>query len=378
MRIRLKNKEYFWVKFTNRIIEKTSNNEPKHILGIIQDINESKTNQDEIINYNNFINNVLELSPMLITIFDSFDNSISYLNKKFLDETFYSVEDINSNDHGFLSLILEEDIYNISKAIQNLVKDKSQEQTVNYRIKNKNSNILWLESTLNIFNLNSKRVDIICVSVDITKRVENEQKIRDLEKRWEFALEGSGDGVWDWNAITNKVFFSRQWKSMLGYEENEIGDSLEEWDKRVHPDDKEEVYEKLNAHFDGKTEIYMSQHIVLTKDGTYKWIFDRGKIIERDDENKPLWVIVTHTDISQLIETQEKLKESENRLKYIIDAAGEYIWESDLQNRYTFVSDRFTKILGYSQKEVIGKTPYDFMPDVEKKITRTIFFGEKG
>lgn len=195
MRIRLKNKEYFWVKFTNRIIEKTSNNEPKHILGIIQDINESKTNQDEIINYNNFINNVLELSPMLITIFDSFDNSISYLNKKFLDETFYSVEDINSNDHGFLSLILEEDIYNISKAIQNLVKDKSQEQTVNYRIKNKNSNILWLESTLNIFNLNSNRVDIICVSVDITKRVENEQKIRDLEKRWEFALEGSGDGV---------------------------------------------------------------------------------------------------------------------------------------------------------------------------------------
>jgi len=127
---------------------------------------------------------------MLITIFDSFDNSISYLNKKFLDETFYSVEDINSNDHGFLSLILEEDIYNISKAIQNLVKDKSQEQTVNYRIKTKNSNILWLESTLNICNLNSNRVDIICVSVDITKRVENEQKIRDLEKRWEFALKG--------------------------------------------------------------------------------------------------------------------------------------------------------------------------------------------
>jgi PAS domain-containing protein len=130
----------------------------------------------------------------------------------------------------------------------------------------------------------------------------------------------------------------------------------------------------LNAHFDGKTEIYMSQHRVLTKDGTYKWIFDRGKIIERDDENKPLRVIGTHTDISQLIETQEKLKESENRLKNIIDAAGEYIWESDLQNRYTFVSDRFTKILGYSQKEVIGKTPYDFMPDVEKKNYKNNFF----
>ena len=69
-----------------------------------------------------------------------------------------------------------------------------------------------------------------------------EQALRESEARWQFALEGSGDGVWDWNVQTNRVFFSNQWKAMLGYEPDEIGDTLEEWDSRVHPDDKARCY----------------------------------------------------------------------------------------------------------------------------------------
>ncbi len=125
-----------------------------------------------------------------------------------------------------------------------------------------------------------------------------EEELQESENRWQFALEGAGDGVWDWNAVTNRVFFSRRWKEMLGFSENEIGDAFDEWDSRVHPDDRTSVYADLNAHFNGESDIYQNEYRVRCKDGCYKWILDRGKVIEWTDDGKPLRVIGTHSDIS--------------------------------------------------------------------------------
>lgn len=138
----------------------------------------------------------------------------------------------------------------------------------------------------------------------------NEKALADSQKRWQFAVEGSGDGVWDWNAVSNEVFFSKGWKSMLGYKEHEIGSKLEEWEKRIHPDDKDQVYKDLNAHLNGETEYYSNEHRMLCKDGTYKWILDRGKVLERDKNNKALKVFGTHKDITESKEHEISLKKS--------------------------------------------------------------------
>lgn len=140
------------------------------------------------------------------------------------------------------------------------------------------------------------------------KNWENQKALDNSEKRWHFALEGSGDGVWDWNPQTNEVFFSKQWKIMLGYEDHEIENKLEEWDKRLFPDDKETVYQLLNQHISGHTPVYISEHRLLCKDGTYKWILDRGKIMTRDADGRPLRFIGTHADISERKETQENIR----------------------------------------------------------------------
>ncbi|MEC4889129.1 MAG: PAS domain S-box protein, partial [Nitrospira sp.] len=144
---------------------------------------------------------------------------------------------------------------------------------------------------------------------DITDRKLAEDALKVSEERWNYAFEGSGDGVWDWNARTNTVFFSRRWKAMLGYEDHEIGDRLSEWESRVHPDDKVSTYEELNKHFRGETPLYVSEHRVLCKDGTYKWILDRGKAISRDVEGKPLRVVGTHTDITERKQAEGLLEE---------------------------------------------------------------------
>ena len=152
-------------------------------------------------------------------------------------------------------------------------------------------------------------VRVISTVRDISERKRAIQALRDSEQRWQFALEGARDGVWDWNLATNEVFFSPQWKRMLGYDEQEISDSLEEWDKRVHPDDKAHAYADIERHKRGETPYYQNEHRLLCKDGHYKWILDRGMVVSRDAAGKPTRMIGTHTDISERKQSEETIRE---------------------------------------------------------------------
>ncbi|OUR81010.1 hypothetical protein A9Q77_02385 [Marinomonas sp. 42_23_T18] len=120
---------------------------------------------------------------------------------------------------------------------------------------------------------------------------------QDKETSWIYAMEGNLDGVWDWNAVSNEVYFSSRWKGMLGFSDDEITNDLAEWDKRLHPDDRDDVYQDLNDHLEGRTPFYHNEHRLLCKDGSYLWILDRGKIFSWTDKGEPLRIVGTHTDI---------------------------------------------------------------------------------
>ncbi|MEN9798474.1 MAG: hypothetical protein RL653_2170 [Pseudomonadota bacterium] len=112
-------------------------------------------------------------------------------------------------------------------------------------------------------------------------------------------LEASNDGFWDWNIQTGEVMFSRRWAEMLGYRLEEIEPHVRAWEHLVHPDDMAHVREVLTAHLEGHTERYETEHRVRTRDGAWKWILDRGRVVSRDSDGKPLRAVGAHVDITE-------------------------------------------------------------------------------
>ncbi|MBK9441048.1 MAG: diguanylate cyclase [Comamonadaceae bacterium] len=144
-----------------------------------------------------------------------------------------------------------------------------------------------------------------------------EAALIDSEFRWKFATEGAGDGLWDWNVLAGTVYFSPRWKEMLGFSQDEIGSDLDEWRKRIHPDDLARVMADVQAHLDGLTPIYFNEHRLCCKDGHWKWILDRGLVVARDAAGKPLRAIGTHTDNTEPHQTDVERQAMQEKIRQL-------------------------------------------------------------
>ena len=142
-----------------------------------------------------------------------------------------------------------------------------------------------------------------------------QEALKESEERYALASRGSNDGLWDWNLSANVVHFSPRWKAMLGYEEGEIGDTPEEWFGRIHDADRERVKEEIAAHQKGLNPHFESEHRMLHKDGSFRWMLSRGVAVH-DASRKVLRMAGSQTDITEG-KVSDPLTGLPNRLLFI-------------------------------------------------------------
>lgn len=167
-------------------------------------------------------------------------------------------------------------------------------------------------------------------------RSRSDTALRDSEKRLSYALEATTEGVWDWNVQTGEVYFSHRWIESLGFSPQEVPPHVSFWESLVHPDDLQRVREVLQAHLEGKTPVYVCENRLRTKTGHYRWNLDRGMVVERDAEGRPLRMVGTDSDISERKKVEEAIRENEERLRLATSAGKVGVWEWDI------VADRVT------------------------------------
>jgi diguanylate cyclase (GGDEF)-like protein/PAS domain S-box-containing protein len=124
-----------------------------------------------------------------------------------------------------------------------------------------------------------------------------EKKLRESEERYSLATQGANDGLWDWNLESQEIYFSPRWWSMLGYDDGQIGNRPEDWFRRLHPGDKDQVQCKLDEHLDGSTTHFESEYRILDAEGTYRWVLCRGLAL-RNGEGKAYRIAGSQTDIT--------------------------------------------------------------------------------
>ncbi|UCE28269.1 MAG: PAS domain S-box protein [Candidatus Coatesbacteria bacterium] len=206
------------------------------------------------------------------------------------------------------------------------------------------------------------------VSQDITERKRAEEALRESEKRYALTTEAARVGVWDWDLATDDIYVDPKLKAMLGYEDDEITNRLDDWGRHIHPDDADRCFAEAQAHLRGEKPLYECEHRMLTKDGEVVWFLARGTAL-LDENGEPYRVVGTDTDITERKRAEEALRESEEKYRNLIERSNDAV--AIIQDgKIRFANERVTGMVGYPVEELIGKDFIDYIhPDDVAKLT---------
>jgi len=227
------------------------------------------------------------------------------------------------------------------------------------RVMDAEGNWKWVSVALSKFEATEPNGPVVGgIAWDISARKDAENSLKLSEERLELAVKGAGLGTWDWNIRLGEKYYSPRWLSMLGYEKEAKVQPPEFFDNLIHPDDCDLAQSSWNHHLIGETPYYESEIRLRTVDGTYKWILDRGQVVERDEEGRPLRAAGTHFDIDaqkRVQVYQQELAAVQQRLRQIVENTDQVEFYQDLEGHFTFVSPVAERVLGFNPEALLGK-----------------------
>ncbi|MCB0191999.1 MAG: PAS domain S-box protein [Anaerolineae bacterium] len=194
------------------------------------------------------------------------------------------------------------------------------------------------------------------LQAEVAERRQAEATLRESQAHLQLAVQAANVGLWDWDLLTNQIYYSPQWKSQIGYAEDEIPNDFNEWQSRVHPDDLEQTLAIVQAYLKKPWPNYENEFRFRHKDGSYRWILAQASLL-RDDNGRPCRMLGSHIDLTERKQAEEALRQSEQKLALMFEKAPFAASLSSLpEGRIEQVNQAFEKLFGYSRLEAVGKT----------------------
>lgn len=211
---------------------------------------------------------------------------------------------------SFQDITHPDDLQADLEAVQRLCTGEISSYSMEKRYIRKDGQVQWVTLTVSpLRNAAGELKHVIGVVEDIQERKQAQQALTESEERWQLALRGNNDSIWDLNFKTNQCFHSCRWKEILGYAEHEVSNYWDDWESIVHPDDLGWVNQVRQQHLAGKTPFYKAEYRIRCKDGSYKWILSRAQAVW-DEAGNPVRMVGSHTDISDRKQAEAALQQS--------------------------------------------------------------------
>ena len=208
-------------------------------------------------------------------------------------------------------------------------------------------------------NAKGELTGFVCIELDITERKRAQAHIVEQMERTELALSSGELGLWDWNVSTGETLFDDRWAAMLGERKEDLQLHVDEWVRRCHPEDLPHAQAALKEHFSGVSPSYRYLHRMRHKDGSWRWIMDRGKVVNRGPHGEPLRMVGTHRDVTAQHEARIAQERQNVALLNTSRLARVGWWELDPINQTLTWSD---------QVRVIHEVPPDYVPTLEEAV----------
>jgi len=294
------------------------------------------------------------------------DGKIEWVNKSFEDMTGYSLEEIKNTKPGkFLQGkdTNPETVAYLRKQIQ--AGEPFVCEILNYH---RTGRPYWLRiQGQALKDKDNNIIKYFAIEEDITQEKETQQKLKEFESRFRLALEKIGDNVWEFDFQTSKTTFSNPTNNLVGYTFDETTDNNAKWWECVHPDDLHLLVENDRKCRSGETDFHVLEYRMIHKNGSIKWVLDRGVVIEKDMEGKPLKIIGTHTDITDQKNAEEAIKRKEEKYRNIIANINLGLLEVDNEDKIQYANQQFCIMSGYELEELLGEKATEFFVSPESK-----------
>ena len=287
-------------------------------------------------------------------IFADVEGRITWVNKSFTKITGYSLEDIVGKKPGNILQGPDSDPQTVAYLKRQIENGQPFNcEIVNYR---KSGERYWIRIQGQSNRDEQGRITgFFALEEDITTDKEIEERIKQYEMRFRVALEKIGDNVWEHNFVTGVTFFSNTDRDLFGYTFDDITDNAKLWWNSTHEDDRWMLEENDRKYQTGEIDHHSLEYRMIHKDGTIRWVLDRGVVVERASDGLPMKVLGTHADITSIKEFENRIRKNEEKYRSIIANMHLGLLEVDMEERIQFANRSFCEMSGYEEQELLSK-----------------------
>ncbi|OQX81247.1 MAG: hypothetical protein B6D64_02210 [Bacteroidetes bacterium 4484_276] len=270
---------------------------------------------------------------------------------------------------GLLTSIVHPDDVDNWKNHKHHAFNKAEIESIEFRIIKKSGEECWIGHVCQtVYNDNGDNIGIRGSNRNITDSKKTEEALKVSEDRLSKTLMAANDGMWDWDLTTNKVYFDPRYYEMAGYAIDGFPHEFDEFQKRVHPDDFENVLSQAQQHIEGKIARFRVEFRFKKKSGDWLWVLGRGLIVEHDVNNRPLRFIGTHTDITERKKAEEEIIKINSKLTATINALPDLMFETDNEGRIYDYHAQKSDLLYAKPEDFLGKKIDEILPTAAAKI----------
>lgn len=285
--------------------------EGEFILGLARDIRERKQAEEKLKVSEMRFRLLAEVAPVGIVIADKDDNVV-FVSKKFTEIFGYTIDDIPTIEDWYRRAYPNEPVRDRirtiwSAAVEEARRTQAEIEPVEYAVVCKDDGIRQIE-----FRMAATTDLQFVLFTDITER-------KRIQEALELAVKSAQVGLWEQDLRTGKIIRNEEWAKMLGYDLSEVAANIDFFFDAIHPDDLPRVKETIAAHESGQTDFLQVEQRMRTKNGAWKWILNMGRVVERDINGKPVRAAGVHLDITEHKQTEEQIRESEERYRLLMD-----------------------------------------------------------